>query len=209
LLIRMRSEDGEIIPPAEFLPIAEQFSLMGQIDRWVVGEALRLARQEPVTVNLSARSVGEPQILQAVRTAIAAGLDPGNLMFEITETALIADFDQALAFSSALAELGCELALDDFGTGFGTFLYLKNFPARYLKIDMEFIRDLNYNPTDRLIVESIVEIAHTLGKQTIAEGVESAEVMVALRTLGVDYAQGWHLGVPEPTAEGSLPQPSR
>ncbi|HEX6229783.1 MAG TPA: EAL domain-containing protein [Solirubrobacterales bacterium] len=198
LLIRMLSEDGEIVPPDEFMPIAEEFSLVGRIDRWVVGEALAFARHEPVSVNLSGRSVGDPQILSGVREAIEAGLDPGNLTFELTETAVTTDFDRAQAFVSALAELGCDIALDDFGTGFGTFLYLKSLPARYLKIDTEFVRDINDDPIDRLIVELIVRFAHALGKETIAEGVETAGVLEALRELGVDCAQGWHLGPPEP-----------
>lgn len=203
LLIRMRSKAGEIIPPADFLGLADEFSLMGQIDRWVVGEALGLAHHEPVTVNLSARSVGDLSILAAVRQAIAAGLDPRHLTFEITETAAMADFDRALAFATSLKDIGCELALDDFGTGFGTFTYLKFLPARYLKIDMEFVRDIKDDPTDEEIVRSIVRIAHTLGKETIAEGVENASVLEMLRELGVDYVQGWHLGEPEPISNAA------
>ncbi len=198
LLIRMLSESGELIPPGDFLPIAERFSLIGQIDRWVTDQALVLARHESVTVNLSGRSVGDARILAATREAIAGGLDPRNLTFELTETAVMTDFARAVAFVSALKELGCELALDDFGTGFGSFTYLKHLPARYLKIDMDFVRDINRDPTDKEIVRSIVEIAHTLGKETIAEGVEDGEVLQTLRDLGVDYAQGLHVGSPEP-----------
>ena len=200
LLIRMLSDEGETIPPGDFLPIAERFSLIAEIDRWVITEALVLACQEPVTVNLSARSIGDPRILTAVRDAITAGLDPSKLTFEITETAVMSNFDTALEFVCALEQLGCELALDDFGTGFGSFTYLKHLPARYLKIDIEFVRDINEDPTDKEIVRSIIGIAHTLGKQTIAEGVESAEVLKTLQRLGVDYAQGYHLGRPQPLA---------
>jgi EAL domain-containing protein (putative c-di-GMP-specific phosphodiesterase class I) len=117
--------------------------------------------------------------------------------------AVMSNFETALAFVSALTALGCDLALDDFGTGFGSFTYLKHLPARYLRIDMEFVRDVNEDPTDKEIVRSIVGIAHTLGKQTIAEGVETARVLKTLRQLGVDYAQGYHLGRPQP-----LPLPS-
>jgi EAL domain-containing protein (putative c-di-GMP-specific phosphodiesterase class I) len=198
LLIRMLSEDGEIIPTGQFMPLAEEFALVGQIDRWVVGEAVGLARREPVSVNLSGRSVGDPEILSDVHEAIAAGLGPRNLILELTETAVMADFDRALDFVTELGRLGCEIALDDFGTGFGTFTYLKNLPARYLKIDMQFVRDINDDPVDRVIVESIITFARVLGKETIAEGVESAEVLETLRELGVDYGQGWHFGAPEP-----------
>jgi diguanylate cyclase (GGDEF)-like protein/PAS domain S-box-containing protein len=201
LLVRMLSESGETVPPREFLRLAERFSLVGEIDRWVIGQALALGRKEPVTVNLSARSVGDPRILAAVRESIAAGLDPRNLVFEITETAVMTDFNRALAFVSALEQLGCDLALDDFGTGFGSFTYLKHLPARYLKIDTEFIRDINTDPTDKEIVRSIVGIAHTLGKETIAEGVENAEVLQTLRELGVDYAQGFYIGSPTPIVQ--------
>ena len=196
LLIRMVSATGEMIPPGDFLPIAERFSLVGELDRWVVGEALVLAQYEAVTVNLSARSIGDPQILEAVREATAAAVDPRNLTFEITETAMMSDFETASAFIAAIRDLGCELALDDFGTGFGSFTYLKHIPARYLKIDMEFVRDIVTDPTDREIVRSIVGIAHTLGKETIAEGVENAEALQTLCELGVDYAQGFYLGRP-------------
>ena len=194
----MLSDTGEIIPPADFLPIAERFSLVGEIDRWVIGEALALALHQPLTVNLSGRSLGDQRILTAVEEAIAKGLEPSNLIFEITETAVMSDFNIALTFVSALNELGCDLALDDFGTGFGSFTYLKHLPARYLKIDMEFIRDINTDPTDKEIVRSIVGIAHTLGKETIAEGVENADVLQTLRELRVDHAQGFHLGPPQP-----------
>ncbi len=198
LLIRMLSDTGAVMPPGEFLPIAERFSLVTEIDRWVIGQALVLAHRVPVSVNLSARSVGDPRILTAVRDAIGAGLNPANLTFEITEIAVMSNFETALAFVSALTALGCDLAVDDFGSRFGSFAYLKHFPPRYLKIDMEFVRYVNADPADKEIVRSIVGIAHTLGKQTIAEGVESARVLKTLRRLGVDYAQGYHLGRPQP-----------
>ncbi len=209
LLIRMRGEDGQIILPQEFVPIAEEFSLMREIDRWVVRQALDLARHQSVSANLSGLSVGDPQILTDVREAIGEGLDPRNLRFELTETSVMADFDRAMQFICALVELGCEIALDDFGTGFGTFLYLKNLPANYLKIDMEFVRGINGDPVDRLIVESIITVAHAVGKKTIAEGVETAEVLETLRELGVDYAQGWYFGRPSPVLEGQRDAQSR
>jgi diguanylate cyclase (GGDEF)-like protein/PAS domain S-box-containing protein len=198
LLIRMRSDSGELVSPGEFLPLAERFSLVVPIDRHVIEKALTIARHSPVSVNLSARSVGDPVILTAIRHAVATGVDPSNLVIELTETAVMTDFERALQFAAALDDLGCPLALDDFGTGFGSFTYLKHLPTRHLKIDMEFVRDVNTDPADREIIRSIVGIAHTLGKQTTAEGVESKEVLGTLRELGVDYAQGFYLGRPEP-----------
>ena len=198
LLIRMRSDSDELIAPGEFLPLAERFSLVVPIDRHVVEEAIRVARKHPVSVNLSARSVGDPMILSVVRQAVVDGLDPARLIFELTETAVMIDFERAFQFLSALSELGCKLALDDFGTGFGSFTYLKHLPSDYLKIDMEFIHNVDTDPADKEIVGAIVQIAHTLGKKTIAEGVESQSVLDTLRHLGVDYAQGFYLGKPGP-----------
>jgi len=125
-------------------------------------------------------------------------MDPANLTFEITETAMMRNIGEARLLAGALTGIGCDLALDDFGTGFGSFMYLKHFPAHYLKIDMEFVRHVSHDATDQQIVQSITGIAHALGKHTIAEGVEDADTLQALRELGVDYAQGYLLGRPEP-----------
>jgi diguanylate cyclase (GGDEF)-like protein/PAS domain S-box-containing protein len=198
LLIRMLSSDGEIIMPGEFLPTAERFGLIGEIDRWVTYHALRLAIDgQRVTINLAGPSIGDERILDLVREAIAEGLDPHNVIFEITETAAVSNFEKAGSFAAELNQLGCELALDDFGTGFGSFTYLKHLDARYLKIDVEFVRNLVFNETDQKVVKAIVDIAHSLGKMTIAEGVEDAATLAALKQRGVDYAQGFYLGRPE------------
>jgi diguanylate cyclase (GGDEF)-like protein len=197
LLIRMISESGEMIQPGEFLPVAERFGLMNEIDRWVTREGLHIAQQgNRVSINLSAHSIGDPIILDELRAEIAAGLAPKHVIFEITESAAMRNMDEARAFAEALIELGCELALDDFGTGFGSFVYLKHLPARYLKIDMEFVREMVFNETDRQVVDSITKVAHSLGKQTIAEGVEDEATLVALREYGVDRAQGFFVGRP-------------
>lgn len=198
LLIRMISDDGDIIPPSAFLPTAERFGLINDIDRWVTREGLRLAREgERVSINLAARSIGDEQILAMVRGAIADGLAPADVMFEITETGAMRNMDEARAFTEALTSLGCHVALDDFGTGFGSFTYLKHLPARYLKIDMEFVREMVSNITDRQVVESITKVAHSLGKLTIAEGVEDAATLEVLRDYGVDRAQGFFVGRPK------------
>lgn len=198
LLIRMLSEDGEIVAPANFLPIAERFDLIVGIDRWVTEHALRLALGgQPLTVNLAGPSIGDESVLNLLRQGLADGLNPANVIFEITETAAMSNFENAERFARALNEVGCELALDDFGTGFGSFTYLKYLNARYLKIDVEFVRHLVSNDTDQKIVKSIVEIAHSLEKKTIAEGVEDLATLTALKDLGVDYAQGFYLGRPK------------
>jgi diguanylate cyclase (GGDEF)-like protein/PAS domain S-box-containing protein len=198
LLIRMLSEDADVILPGEFLPTAEHFGLIGEIDRWVTQQGLRLAiAGKRVTINLSGPSIGDQQILDLVVGAIAGGLDPSNVIFEITETAAVSNFERAEQFVGRLSGMGCEIALDDFGTGFGSFTYLKHLKARYLKIDVQFVRDLAGNETDQKVVKAIVDIAHSLHKRTIAEGVEGAATLTVLKELGVDFAQGFHLGRPE------------
>ena len=127
-----------------------------------------------------------------------AGVDPGRLVFEITETSAIADMEQARAFAERLTRLGCRFALDDFGAGFSSFHYLKHLPLDYLKIDGEFVRGLTSSPTDRLVVKAMVDIARGMGMKTIAEFVEDAETVTLLRELGVDYSQGYHHGRPVP-----------
>ena len=208
LLIRMIGEDGDVIPPASFIPTAERFGLINEIDRWVTREALAFALGgRRVTVNLSAHSISDPAIVACVRDAIARGLDPANVMFEITETAMMRNTADARLLAGTLTGIGCDLALDDFGTGFGSFTYLKHFPASYLKIDMEFVRHVSDDATDQHIIESISGIAHALGKRTIAEGVEDAETLEVLREREVDYAQGYLIGRPAPMTLRDGPAP--
>jgi diguanylate cyclase (GGDEF)-like protein/PAS domain S-box-containing protein len=198
LLIRMVSEDGEIIAPGDFLPTAERFGLIVEVDRWVTEHGLRLAIDgERVTINLAGPSIGDGKVLSLIRRAIADGLDPANVIFEITETAAVSNFEKAERFARTLNDIGCNLALDDFGTGFGSFTYLKRLRARYLKIDIEFVRHLVSDDTDQKVVKSIVDIAHSLEKETIAEGVEDAATLKALKYRGVDFAQGFYIGRPK------------
>jgi diguanylate cyclase (GGDEF)-like protein/PAS domain S-box-containing protein len=209
LLIRMRSDSGELIPPATFLPIAERFDLVQAIDRWVVERAVALVRREhergtPVTlsVNLSGRTMGDPEFagwLEAL--LLAAPVPPGRLIVEITETAAIVNLERARALAATLRRLGCLLALDDFGAGFASFSYLKHLSFDLLKIDGEFVRGLRDNPTDRLVVEAVVAIARGLGTPSLAEFVADSDTLEAVRDLGVDYAQGFHLGRPAPVDE--------
>jgi PAS domain S-box-containing protein len=200
LLVRLRDEDGRTIPPGEFLPVAERYGCITEIDQWVIGQAMKLAAGgDPVEVNLSAASVGDVETLSTIRAALEeTGADPSLLVFEVTETAVIADVERGRAFAAALRELGCRFALDDFGTGYGTFTYLKHIPIDYLKIDIEFVRDVAESEADERLVRAIVTMARDLGKRTIAEGVENAATLERLRELGVDHAQGYHIGRPAP-----------
>ena len=198
LLIRLRQKDGRILAPDEFLPVAERRGAIGEIDEWVTRQAIALAGAgHAVEINLSAASVGDHRLLARIRAALStSGVDPALLVFEVTETALMADLEQGRRFAETLRELGCRLALDDFGTGYGTFTYLKHIPIDYIKIDVEFVRDLLTSPDDDRLVAAIVTMARDLGKKTTAEGVEDATTLDRLRALGVDYAQGYHIGRP-------------
>ncbi len=201
LLLRMVARDGSLVLPGSFLPVAEKHGLITEIDRWTITQAMRRAARgdRVVEVNVSAASVGTSDLLPFIRRELQeSGANPANLVFEITETALMKDTDRGEAFAHGLAELGCGLALDDFGTGFGSFTYLKRLPVTHLKIDIEFVRDLVTNEANRSVVQVIVGLARAFGLRTVAEGVENEQTLERLRAEGVDYAQGYHIGRPEP-----------
>ena len=200
LLIRMVGRNGEIIGPDAFLGVAEKYGLITEIDRWVVKQAVCLAAAERhVGANLSAESLVDLHMLAFIEHEIQqTGADPTNLVFEITETAIMSDIEKCHAFAHGLVALGCGIALDDFGTGFGTFTHVKKLDVKYLKIDIEFVRGLIESSANQHVVKAIVNLAEGFGCETIAEGVEDAETLELLREYGVDYAQGFHLGRPAP-----------
>ena len=208
----MRSEtDDSLIAPNTFLYAAERFGLISAIDCWVVTQAVRLiaehdlqGRRLVLFVNLSGLSVADPAVAAHIDEMLeSSGIDPSCLVFEVTETAAIANIEAAVAFSEGLRRRGCRFALDDFGAGFASFYYLKRLPFDFLKIDGDFISGLPGSPVDRLVVDAIVTIARGMGKQTIAEYVTDAETSALLLAAGVDYAQGFHIGRPGPI-EGVL-----
>jgi PAS domain S-box-containing protein len=204
LLLRLRDPRGNLVMPGKFLPAAERFGLIRDVDLWVVARAARMAAQgHAVNVNLSAHSLGDPalaSLLEALFEEVAA--DPSLLTFEITETALSEHLELAHRFTAQMAALGCKFALDDFGTGYGAFTYLKTLPIKYLKIDIEFVRDLLQNDASQHLVSATVQLARSFGQMTVAEGVEDAETLNRLCELEVDYAQGYFLGRPEVIATG-------
>jgi diguanylate cyclase (GGDEF)-like protein/PAS domain S-box-containing protein len=218
LLLRMRGDDGELIPPAVFIPTAERFGLIQEIDRWVVARAIEMLdtyRDWPggvrFEVNVSGKSMSDPQLLELVEEGILSrDVDPANLVFEITETAAIANMEEARAFADRLTALGCRFALDDFGAGFSSFYYLKYLPLNYLKIDGDFIKGLTSSVTDQLVVKSMVDIARGMGMKTIAEFVEAPETAQMLHEKGVDFSQGYYHGRPRPVADefgaGAVPE---
>jgi EAL domain-containing protein (putative c-di-GMP-specific phosphodiesterase class I) len=200
LLMRVRSRDGAFVSPAAFLDVAEHYGVVSSVDEWVFHQAVRIAGPgRPVAINVSARTVGRLSFLDVIeRTLDRRGMDPSLITFEITETAVISDIVRATRFTDRLETIGCRFALDDFGTGYAPFTYLKHLPVRYLKIDIEFVRDLVHSERSRAVVTGMIGLARGLGQLTIAEGVEDAETLALLRELGVDLAQGFHIGRPAP-----------
>ena len=204
LLIRMRNGDGELIAPGSFLPAAERFRQIGAIDRWVIDRAMELLHAAPspriLHVNLSGMTISDPHLITTLPALIARDSgDPSRLAFEITETAAIENLDTATQLATRLSALGCEIVLDDFGSGFGSFDYLKHLPFAVIKIDGEFIKQLTTSTIDQVTVRSIVALAHGLERATIAECVEDEPTLQLVRQLGIDYAQGFHLGRPQQT----------
>jgi diguanylate cyclase (GGDEF)-like protein/PAS domain S-box-containing protein len=206
LLLRMRDEAGKIVAPYDFITAAERYGITPSIDRWVIENAFRWLVSEAdereklamCSINLSGQSLGDDKFLPYVIDQFhRSGLDATKICFEITETAAIASFSQANRFIQALKELGCKFALDDFGTGLSSFGYLKHFPVDFLKIDGSFVKEILHDPIDREMVRSINEIGHLTGKQTIAEFAENVDIINMLRTLGVDYAQGYGVSQPQ------------
>jgi diguanylate cyclase (GGDEF)-like protein/PAS domain S-box-containing protein len=209
LLVRMLEEDGSVVAPGAFLPVAERFGLISEIDIWMIRQAIMLIEKEQIAgrkvvleVNLSGHSICDPELPDLIEAELTkAPIDPGQLVFEITETAAIANMDEARSLATRIRRWGCRFALDDFGAGFGSFYYLKYLPVDYLKIDGEFIRNLDSSEIDQRMVSAMVEIARALGLQTIAEFVENGAILDRLRDFGVDFAQGYHVGKPAPIEE--------
>jgi len=208
ILLRLRDQSGKIIPPGAFLDVAEQFGLSSEIDRWVLGRTMsvladaNLSGRISFAVNLSPKSLSDRALLEMISDAPGLSvIGPVRLVMEITETAAIYNIHVAKDFLRAVRAEGCEVALDDFGMGFSSFYQLKNLDIDYLKIDGSFIRNLTHDPVDKHLVLAMVHLAKSLGKRTIAEFVEDASTLALLREIGVDCAQGFHIGRPQPLAE--------
>ncbi len=212
LLVRMEETDGTLVAPGSFLPIAERFGLVPDIDSWVVRRAIALLAVQQragadvsLAVNLSARSVVDPRMAAVIERELArTGADPRGLVLEITETAAIDNLEDAQRFAARVGALGCELALDDFGAGFASFASLKHLDFDLVKIDGEFISDLAGDRTNQLVVRAVADMARELGKRTVAEFVGDERTLTMLREYGIDYAQGYHIGRPVPLEEVGL-----
>jgi PAS domain S-box-containing protein len=205
LLVRLIARDGQVIAPGVFLPVAEEHGLIREIDRRVFELAiLHAAAGHPVSVNVSAESISEPGLFRYVEEQLVShAVDPKLVVFEITETALVRNEGVAQVFIESVRRLGCGVALDDFGTGYGSFRYLKHLPVSVLKIDQEFVRDLDGEASmvNRHVVEATVTLARGMGQKTVAEGVETEPILAIVRELGVDYAQGYFFARPAPAEQ--------
>jgi len=207
LLIRMKDEQGAIILPGSFLPAAERYNLISQIDKWVIHKILTHLAQNPpnqkntgfFSINLSATSLNDPTFLQFIQKELLQLTVPTQLIcFELSETTAVSSLDKASHLMNEMNKLGFRFALDNFGSGFSSFGYLKQLPIDYLKIDGKFVRDMMTDSVDRVIVESMHHIGHEMHIKTIAEWVEDETTRAVLQQTGVDFAQGFSIGKPEP-----------
>ncbi|MES9993161.1 MAG: EAL domain-containing protein [Candidatus Thiodiazotropha sp.] len=204
LLLRLDDPVWGMVFPGAFLPTAERFNMMEKIDYWVISAALKkLALLQHagfkgiITINLSGQSIANKGLIEDIEGLIVnLDIDPSKVIFEITETSAVSNLVSANELISRLSALGCRFALDDFGSGFSSFSHLKNLPVDFIKIDGLFVRGVAADQSDRAIVHSINDIAHSLGKKTIAEYVENAEILQFLHESGVDYVQGYYLSPP-------------
>ena len=211
LLLRLVDAEGNIVAPNQFITAAERYRMMPVIDLWVVGEALSsigsiansaIEDTAAFTINLSGQSFGNVELKALILEQLdQLQIPPRKVMFEITETAAITNLSQALDFMKALRERGCRFILDDFGSGLSSFRYLKSLDIEFLKIDGELVREIATDPIQREMVAAIHRIGESMGIQTIGEWVENSEIEQTLTEIGVDYAQGWEIGRPEPLAE--------
>lgn len=206
-LLRIRMDDGSVVTPATFIPAAERYGLMRDIDMWVIDHTLEIIQDvqqdtdNSVTylysINLSGQSVGDPEISDFIIKKIEQyQIDPKQLMLEITETAAITNFQSAMDFIHRLSEIGCNFALDDFGAGLSSFGYLKRMKVHFIKIDGQFVKGMGEDPIDRMMVNNITHLAYGLGLYVIAESVEDETLFNMLRDIGVHFAQGYHIQRP-------------
>ncbi len=206
ILLRMKNKDGEIISPKAFIPTAERYNLMASLDKWVIGNVLTALAENKqnhgdteimLSVNVSGQSISNDQFVDYVtRTIEATDFNPQSLCFELTETVAIANMTVAIDFIHRIRKLGCKFALDDFGSGLSSFSYLKNMPVDYLKIDGSFIKDICHDEIDLAFIESIQRIARMMDLQTIAEFVETPEILQKIRDIGISLAQGYEIEQP-------------
>jgi len=207
VFVRLQDETGHELPPSEFMRAAERYRLMGLVDRWVVQTtfaalgrgALAVPANRSVAINISGQTLADVQFLEFVVECFdSSGVTPGQVCFEISESAVLANLDHARRFVGVLHGMGCQFALDDFGSGIGSFSNLKNLPLDYLKIDGSFMRNLARDTVNQAMVTAMIKLARTLNFKVIAEQVEDTAAVEMARRMGVDYLQGYAIGRPQP-----------
>ncbi len=210
ILLRMRDRDGKLVMSSAFIPSAERYKQMQDIDRWVIRQSFRnlalwhelSAEPLSLSINVSVQSLSDEGFLSFVERELTESKVPlDSVCFEITETAVVSNLTHAKQFFTRLKSRGARFALDDFGSGLSSFSYLKNLPVDYLKIDGSFVKDMATDPIDRAMVEAIHRVGNVMGLETIAEFVEDHEIAQKLTEIGVNYGQGYGLGKPRPLAE--------
>jgi EAL domain-containing protein (putative c-di-GMP-specific phosphodiesterase class I) len=208
-LVRWQHPEHGLLPPASFLPVIEEHQLSVSLGDWVIDNALaqlsewnRMGLDLPVSVNVSARQLQQPDFVARIHALLAdrLGVQPSSLELEILETSTLADLGQITELMHACQRIGIRFALDDFGTGYSALTYLKRLPAEILKIDQSFVRDMLHDPNDLAIVKGIIGLAQAFGREVIAEGVENESVGKALLSLGCEMAQGYGIARPMPGA---------
>jgi EAL domain-containing protein (putative c-di-GMP-specific phosphodiesterase class I) len=212
LLLRMRDQEERLILPSVFFPAAERYNLTAQIDRWTINHYFKWLAAHPqhkaevsrCNINLSGHSLADKELKLFILSAFEKYSIPYNIIcFEITESMAIVKMDDTLEFIQTFHQLGCFFALDDFGSGFSSYSYLKTLPVDQVKIDGSFVKDILIDPINMAMVSSINDVAKAMGIETVAESVESKEIMVELGKMGVDYAQGFGVCRPVPIKEFS------
>jgi EAL domain-containing protein (putative c-di-GMP-specific phosphodiesterase class I) len=207
VLLRMRGDDGTAISPVDFMQAAERYHLMPNVDRWVLQSSLsaigsgtlKLPDQRSCNINLSGQTIGDPQFLDFVVDCLdRSGVPPAQICFEVRESSIVANLAHAGRFIAVLHGMGCEFAMDDFGSGLGAFSNLKSLAMDYLKIDGAIIRGLDEDEINQAMVAAMISLARTMDIRVVAEHVETDTVFEAVRRMGVDFAQGYAVGRPEP-----------
>jgi len=208
-LLRMRDAQGELVYPNHFIPVAEKTGQIHAIDHWVLARSILILQIHPdlqLSVNLSANAMDDPSLLSELKGLLAQyHVDPARLTFEITETVAVDSLQNTQQMMRGIQELSCRFALDDFGSGFASYAYLRQLPVDAVKIDGAFIRNIAHNREDQIFVRAVTDIAHGMGKRVVAEFVENEEILNILRQIGVDYAQGYHIGRPGALLSEKLP----
>ncbi|MES2538314.1 MAG: EAL domain-containing protein [Pseudomonadota bacterium] len=209
ILLRLKSDNDDPILPGKFLPAAERYDMMPNVDRWVLKKSLEWLEHHPeqlldlkmCSINLSRRTLADPTFHKYAAGLIdAMAIPAGKLCFEITESGAIANIQNTISFIDALAARGCRFSLDDFGTGMTSFSYLKQLPVDFIKIDGSFIQMMSTSEIDYEMVRFANDISHMMGRQTIAEYVTDQSILKKLKEIGVDFAQGFWVGEPRPLA---------